>query len=386
MSRESRRPARRATGDPVPRHRRDEDLRPVAGYRATRRTSKAGRAARVDRQRERVRVRVGTGARFARDATVRAMLAVLVIVVSFAVVIGVLWGFIAGVNSLARWSATKKAAEAVLPKARKELARDNLLVIGVKDRRAMGFMAVRIDGKEKRVFGIAVPEGAFMEVPGQGFERIGDSYASGPKVSMAAVSNYLTIPFEHYVVVDASVYTAALTGQSLKGVLEAATASDHTRTKLRSLESVLDGISGKNVAIVPLPVKPITIADQTYYEPQRKEVADLLFTWWGVRLSASETRTRVILYNGTGTPGIAGTAAQALIKAGYVVVDTKNADRFDYAKTLIVLQHTGAEWPAKGAAVRKTLRVGTVTTQESDQDVADIIIIIGKDYAPASGG
>ena len=49
----------------------------------------------------------------------------------------------------------------------------------------------------------------------------------------------------------------------------------------------------------------------------------------GVAALAADSSVRVIIYNGAGTPGIAGQAAQQLIAAGMRVVDTKNADRFD---------------------------------------------------------
>ncbi len=87
----------------------------------------------------------------------------------------------------------------------------------------------------------------------------------------------------------------------------------------------------------------------------------------------------MIVYNGAGIPGIAGEAAQELIRGGFRVVDTKNADTFDYETTQIVVQH-GDESTADGIA--EILGAGEVTVQLADQQVADIIIIIGKDYVP----
>jgi hypothetical protein len=80
-----------------------------------------------------------------------------------------------------------------------------------------------------------------------------------------------------------------------------------------------------------------------------------------------------------GTPGIAGIAARELIKQGMQVVETRNADRFDYAKTLVVVQNGDAQ---QGQLVRDALGVGEVVDQPSTQDVADVIVIIGADYTP----
>jgi len=112
-------------------------------------------------------------------------------------------------------------------------------------------------------------------------------------------------------------------------------------------------------------------------------VADLLSKWWGVDASKVAQVTRVILYNGAGTPGIAGEAAQQLIRVGLRVVDTKNADNFNYAKTIIVVQRGSL---VQGNDIARVLGVGQVESQPSNEDVADVIVIIGKDYkAPATG-
>ena len=55
------------------------------------------------------------------------------------------------------------------------------------------------------------------DVPGQGFERIGDSYKGGAAVSLAAVSNYLSVPFDYYVTVDDAAYKTMLKQQDVSG-------------------------------------------------------------------------------------------------------------------------------------------------------------------------
>jgi hypothetical protein len=164
--------------------------------------------------------------------------------------------------------------------------------------------------------------------------------------------------------------------------MDAVVSSDLGDDSEAEAKSFMDGVKTAQVALVPLPVKPINLADQTYFEPQRDQVADLLLSWWGVRLGADDGVIRVIVYNGSGMPGTAGEAAQTLIKAGMRVVDTKNADRFDYKETLIVVQDGDL---AKGESVKKVLGLGKVVDQPSEQDVADIIIIVGQDWKPSKG-
>jgi hypothetical protein len=61
------------------------------------------------------------------------------------------------------------------------------------------------------------------------------------------------------------------------------------------------------------------------------------------------------------------------------VVDTKNADNFDYATTKIVVRNGEA---ARGEEVRAALGVGEVTVEPSSAEMADVVVIIGKDYKP----
>lgn len=282
------------------------------------------------------------------------------------------------INGIARWNAARKLANAPAPVSEQERqAQENLLIIGDEGGKAVGFLAMRVDRAGKQVFGIAIPEGAFLEVPGQGYERVGESYPAGPDVSLTAISNYLTVSFPSYAIVPAQVYRDLLKDRQLAVVSSAIQRTNLTDTQRGLLVSAFSEIPDKSVAFVPLPVKPIKLGSQTYFEPQRAEVADLLKAWWGVDPARVAEVTRVIVYNGAGKPGIAGDAAQKLIRGGFRVIDTKNADRFDYKTTTIVVQRGPVE---KGAKVAETLGTGTVKEKRTDQNVSDIIVIIGRDY------
>jgi hypothetical protein len=351
----------------------------VRGYRSTKRTSKGGKEIRRQAQAERVRAEVGerTGA-VARVAT-RVVTVGGGAIVSVALVIGLVWGAAVGVNALARWNARRTAAE-MAAKSRSEMAKENLLVIGVKDKEATGFVALKAERAGKRVLGINIPDGAFVEVPGQGYESIGDSYHAGPEISKDAVSNFLSVPFERYVAVDAEVFQAMVTGQDVTQILSRALSTDLTTAEKKDLGEFFAKVPSTEVWIVPMPVKPIAVGSERYFEPQRAEIADLVLQWWNVRFENQQQAPRVAIYNGVGTPGVAGKAAQQLIRRGYRVVDSKNADNFGYAKTRILLYH-GTQADAVG--VQEALGgVGEIFVQSAPQNVADIIVIVGADYVP----
>ena len=90
----------------------------------------------------------------------------------------------------------------------------------------------------------------------------------------------------------------------------------------------------------------------------------------------------MVVYNGVGTPGIAGKAAQQLIRKGFRVVDSGNADKFDYKTTQVLLYH-GTD--ADAQAVRDALGVGEIKVQSAPQELTDMIVIIGADYQPPAG-
>jgi hypothetical protein len=374
--------SRRAPGTPpkrtVPQEQHEESRPPKSGYRASRRSSKSGKQLRREAKAERVREEVSVK----RDAVTSVLTRVLKVgggaLIAAVLVFGLVWAAAVGVNALARWNA-RRLALANAAKATSELGRENVLVIGVKDKEAIGFAALKAEREGKRVLGIAIPDGAFVEVPGQGYEPIGDSFHVGPGVSMDAVSNFLMVPFQHYLTVDADVYQRMLTQQDVAGLLDAALATDLKADESKDLKAFLSTVPTKDVWIVPMPVKAVSVGTERYYEPQRGEIADLVLQWWGVRVEQQKQALRVMMYNGVGTPGVAGKAAQQLIRLGVRVVESKNADNFDYKQTKILLYH-GTQ--ADALRVKDALGVGQITVESDVQDLADVIVIIGADYTP----
>ncbi len=290
-----------------------------------------------------------------------------------AVLLGALWGLALGINAFARWNARRVAAQ-----GGSAVSSENLLVIGVRDGVAIGFTALKVERYADRVLGIAIPEGAFVEVPGQGFDRIGASYDAGPAVSESAVSNYFGVQFPKYIAVTGDTYQALLQDQDIAAIANKIASTDLTAAERASVTAFLRKVSAEDVWIVPLPVKAMTVGSERYFEPQREQVADLLLQWWGVRVDQQKSRTRVIVYDGVGTAGLASEAAQQLIRAGFQVVDSGSAERFGYEKTIILVYHA----PTEAQAVHDALGVGVIQAQSAPQGITDMIVILGADYLP----
>ncbi len=351
------------------------------GYRASRRSSKTGKQSRRQAKTDRVMAEVSEKTTAVARTAGRVTSMILWTVLSAVLVAALLWVTALGINATARWNA-RRLAHAGAESAKARLSKENLVVIGVKDDRAIGFVALKAERAGKRVLGFSIPDGAFVEVPGQGFESIGDSYAAGPVVSRDAVSNFLMVSFPRYVVVGSDAFQRLVTEQNVNDLLAKVVRTDLMPADRRDLSEFLEDVPSEDVWIVPMPVKPISVGDQRFFEPQRAEIADLVLQWWGVRVDQQKQPLRVIVYNGVGTPGVAGKAAQQLIREGFRVVDSKNADNFDYKTTQVLLYH-GTQ--ADAGKVTSALGVGEVSVESAAQDIADMIVIVGADYKPPVG-
>ncbi len=91
---------------------------------------------------------------------------------------------------------------------------------------------------------------------------------------------------------------------------------------------------------------------------------------------------RVIIQNGTGLPGFTSTAQQRLSANGFDIVKTGNANRFDYARSVILVKDTSASSTALGTQVARALRLSPTLIRVNSQrnSVTDVIVILGRDY------
>jgi len=98
---------------------------------------------------------------------------------------------------------------------------------------------------------------------------------------------------------------------------------------------------------------------------------------YGVTVGA---RSRIQLLNGNGSPEIGQKAAAMLVPAGLRIEFTGNADNFNYGSTKIVIYGDDAASLALGQEIRNLLGVGTVETGTRTQSVADVTVVLGKDF------
>jgi LytR cell envelope-related transcriptional attenuator/cell envelope-related transcriptional attenuator-like protein len=100
--------------------------------------------------------------------------------------------------------------------------------------------------------------------------------------------------------------------------------------------------------------------------------------------AARGSQTQVLIQNGVGTPGLSGSACSRLVSAGFKVVGSGNADKFGYKTSKVLVFDSSIPSAELGARVARALHVSDNDVEVSDQpqSVADVIVILGKDYRP----
>jgi len=65
----------------------------------------------------------------------------------------------------------------------------------------------------------------------------------------------------------------------------------------------------------------------------------------------------------------------------YQVVNSANADSFDHPETVIIIYSNDTGVTKAAEQVKNSLEVGRVEVRDKTQDISDITVVVGKDYA-----
>jgi hypothetical protein len=96
-----------------------------------------------------------------------------------------------------------------------------------------------------------------------------------------------------------------------------------------------------------------------------------------LRALAHVGRVRVEVLNGSGQAGAGSLVAEALREGGFEVIGIRNADRYDYPRTLVVAR--SAEL-ARARMVARRLRGSQLIQQRAPLDW-DVTVVVGRDQA-----
>nr|MCU0266578.1 LytR C-terminal domain-containing protein [Actinomycetes bacterium] len=93
---------------------------------------------------------------------------------------------------------------------------------------------------------------------------------------------------------------------------------------------------------------------------------------------------RVLVQNGVGTPGLGEQARGLLVEEGFTYVNGGNANRFGYRTSVVLIRDASAAARTQGAEVAAALGLpeSDLRVAAQGQSVADVVVILGADFAP----
>ena len=162
-----------------------------------------------------------------------------------------------------------------------------------------------------------------------------------------------------------------LVGKNLRGLMEMISAADVERLSLQTVTGSLRVVEDKTLLF-------------PYYDGQLiKDVVNQAVS--SILSGSGENQSRVYvlsILNGSGEQGLARNTAFLLQSAGYEVLETANADRSDYEKTLII-DHIANETAAK--SLGDFIHCDNIVSDDQERTLmdaaqADFTLILGRDF------
>lgn len=157
-----------------------------------------------------------------------------------------------------------------------------------------------------------------------------------------------------------------------------------------ALTELLEGLRADDTADAlqydSLPVLPIdtgtgAVSSARIDPAAARAVVDRLLAQ-SVPPGAREAGNRVLVLNGVGTPGLGEQVRAVLVPEGFVFVGSRNASRFGYARTQVLVPAQTSQAQALGARVAAALGLGSDAVRTTDQlgTVADVVVLVGADF------
>jgi hypothetical protein len=148
---------------------------------------------------------------------------------------------------------------------------------------------------------------------------------------------------------------------------------------------ILARAAAGDVQVTLLPVVAVSAAGvDDGFKVDPEAAADFVSSRLGHLLLAERERPRIEILNGNGRILTTRTVATTLIRAGFRVVNTDNADSFDYEESLVVAQ--GREHQADAERVLSLLGRGSLLLElRTPSGVVDVSIIVGQDLPVGEG-
>ena len=158
--------------------------------------------------------------------------------------------------------------------------------------------------------------------------------------------------------------------------------SDASSTEMAGLWQAFTLLNEKKLQQVTVPVKRFRFEKTVVHTTDAGKLPAFIKKYVKTDFrEPSVTRLRVEILNGNGVPGIGEKVASRLDLGKFQIVNSANADNFNHPDTVIIVYSNDAETLSAAEKIKNELEVGRVESHPKNQDIADITVIVGKDYA-----
>ncbi len=159
----------------------------------------------------------------------------------------------------------------------------------------------------------------------------------------------------------------------------------HAGTGAETATGILARAAAGDVQVTLLPVVAVSAAGvEDGFKVDAEAATGFVASRLGHLLLAEGDRPRVEILNGNGRILTTRAVAETLIRAGFRVINTDNADSFNYEESLVVAQ--GREHQADAERVLSILGRGSLLLElRTPSGVVDVSIIVGQDLPIGEG-
>jgi anionic cell wall polymer biosynthesis LytR-Cps2A-Psr (LCP) family protein len=158
--------------------------------------------------------------------------------------------------------------------------------------------------------------------------------------------------------------------------------TDASNKELAGITKAFTSLKGKSLQVAIVPVKEFRFEKTVVHRVNQESLPAFIRSYLKSPSTVSSSkRVKIEVLNGCGVPGIGEKASSDIDLSKFQVVNSANADNFDHAETLIIIYSDDKNIMAAAQTLRNELEVGKIVSHPLTQDMADISIIVGKDYA-----
>lgn len=164
--------------------------------------------------------------------------------------------------------------------------------------------------------------------------------------------------------------------------------SQTSGVKPPAVAAVLTGLeaddASENLQYQSLPVTKVDVDEKQRFRldaaADKALVDDLLAQ--SIPPGVRKTGNRVLVLNGVGTPGLGDKVRSKIVPAGFVFVGSRNAPRFGYTSTLILIPNGTQAALTAGRGVAKAMGLPGASVETTDEigTIADVVVIVGSDF------